>query len=152
MFQRIWLYEHTKYALDSYEHLSWGTFITSWNSVWLISIFYLWWPNWVTHNFRKSRKYLVCWRNGREVASLARSAPSDHWCRPVGRVPWRFNFWQPREGTLVKQMVMYLRHDQLAGNARLLLVVSMRLNLFLSYPLSWFFLPQHHQDFRFDCQ
>ena len=34
-------------------NLSWGTFIRSWNSVWLISIFYLWWPNRITHNIRK---------------------------------------------------------------------------------------------------
>ena len=33
----------------------------------------------------------------------------------VGYMPWRFIFWQPREGTLVKQMVMYLRQYQLAG-------------------------------------
>ena len=60
-------------------------FIRRWNSVWLISIFYLWWPNCVPHIFRKSRQCLVRLRYGPEVESLARSAPSDYWCRPCAQ-------------------------------------------------------------------
>ena len=44
----------------------------------------------------------------------------------------RFNFWGAREGSSVKQRVMYLCHRQLARNARLILVVIVILNLVLN--------------------
>ena len=50
-----------------------------------------------------------------------------------GHVPCRFNFWQAWEGTLVKQRMIDLCHDQWAGNAHFLLVVIVRLNLFLHF-------------------
>ena len=61
----------------------------------------------------------------------------------------RFNFWGVREGTLVKQRVMYLCHHQLAGNACLLLVVIVTL-LFFTYPLPWYILTQHNPYLCFD--